>query len=69
MIYKATWDDGREAIVRASDEEAARLLVTSWRETDPMFDRNLGASTTPISIAHVPSRGPVAVLVFGWENT
>lgn len=67
MIYKATWEDGRVALIRAADEEAARIHATNWRGADSLLDPTQ-SPINPTTIEHTTSRGAVGVLVTGWEN-
>lgn len=66
MIYLITWEDGRQAMVRASDEQNAGNQAREWREKyDPLFDRDV--STTPQHIEQIISRAPSGVLMAGWS--
>jgi hypothetical protein len=65
MIYRATWLDGRQAVLRAPDEEQARLRAVAWRkEDDSLYDGDV--PDLPHSITQIQSRGPVGVLLTGW---
>lgn len=65
MIYRATWADGRQLLLRAPDEEQARLRSINWRkDEDPMFDGDV--SEKPGRIIQIQSRGPVGILLAGW---
>lgn len=65
MIYKAIWADGRELVLRASDEEQARKEAAVFRTKDPLFDFDV--SQTPISVVHVQAKGPAEVITAGWS--
>jgi hypothetical protein len=65
MIYKAVWEDGREAMIRADNEERARQLASEFRAKDPLFDFDV--SQNPTSVVHVPSKGPAETVLAGWS--
>lgn len=66
MIYIATWPDGRQVVLRADNEEQARLRAKDWREEDdPMYDGDVKPS--PSFIRHLTTRGTLGVLLAGWS--
>jgi hypothetical protein len=66
VIYIATWADGRQLVVRAPDEDQARMRSKRWREEDdPMYDGDVSAA--PSHLRAVNSRGPVGALLAGWN--
>jgi hypothetical protein len=64
MIYKATWMDGRELVLRAHDAEMARRRAFEWRQYDPMYDGDVDASV--FTLTHVESRASTAIITAGW---
>jgi hypothetical protein len=66
MIFLTTWSDGRQIALRASDEEQARIRSQEWRTTDS--DLELGTAIKPARIEVIQTRGPVGILLAGWEN-
>lgn len=67
MIYLATWEDGRQAVVRASDEERARWLAKDWRAAgDEMYDGD--TAVLPVRLEHLASRDHASILLTGWKT-
>lgn len=67
MIYLATWSDGRQAVVRAADEDRARYVAKDWRAAgDEMYDGD--TPPAPVHIEHLVSRDHAGVLLTGWKS-
>lgn len=66
MIYRASWEDGRQVILRAADEEQARQRAFAFRQNDSLQDPHV--PNAPSAIEMIPSRGATGVLLAGWEN-
>jgi len=66
MIYLAAWPDGRRAVVRAHNEEAAKHRATEWRTDDSEREPNVPVG--PTQLEQMTSRGPTGVLLAGWDG-
>lgn len=64
MIYQVLWQDGRQLLIRANDEENARQQALEWRLYDPLREKDVPVK--PVFVTHVVSRGRSEIIQAGW---
>lgn len=64
MIYRATWQDGRQLIFRADDENDARESAGGWRVFEPFNDQDINPEV--FRLEYLEPEGKAENLLSGW---